>query len=108
MLRTHTCGELKTDSIGKSVVLTGWVASRRNLGSMIFLDLRDRYGITQITLNPQRNNPELMELAQNIGVEWVISVTGKVIARTPQTVNPKMITGEIEIEVSDIKILSKA
>jgi len=108
MLRTHTCGELKTDSIGKSVVLTGWVASQRNLGSMIFLDLRDRYGITQITLNPQRNNPELMELAQNIGVEWVISVTGKVIARTPQTVNPKMITGEIEIEVSDIKILSKA
>jgi len=108
MLRTHTCGELKTDSIGKSVVLTGWVASRRNLGSMIFLDLRDRYGITQITLNPQRNNPELMELAQNIGVEWVISVTGKVIARTPQAVNPKMITGEIEIEVSDIKILSKA
>jgi len=108
MLRTHTCGELKTDSIGKSVVLTGWVASKRNLGSMIFLDLRDRYGITQITLNPQRNNPELMELAQNIGVEWVISVTGKVIARTPQTVNPKMITGEIEIEVSDIKILSKA
>ena len=108
MLRTHTCGELKTDSIGKSVVLTGWVASQRNLGSMIFLDLRDRYGITQITLNPQRNNPELMELAQNIGVEWVISVTGKVIARTPQAVNPKMITGEIEIEVSDIKILSKA
>lgn len=108
MLRTNTCGELKTNSVGKSVVLTGWVASRRNLGSMIFLDLRDHYGITQITLNPQRNNPELMKLAQTIGVEWVVSVSGKVINRTPEAVNSKMLTGEIEIEASDIKIMSKA
>ena len=108
MLRTHTCGELKADAIGQSVTLTGWVASRRNLGSMIFLDLRDHYGITQITLNPQRNDKELIELAQSVGVEWVLSVTGNVIARATEAVNAKMITGEIEIEATDIKILGKS
>jgi aspartyl-tRNA synthetase len=100
MLRTYTCGELTNKSIGNIITLTGWVASRRNVGALIFLDLRDRYGVTQITLDPSRNNEQLINLAQEVGVKWVLSVTGKVVARPESMVNTKMITRAIEIETT--------
>jgi len=107
MLRTHTCGELTAKTVGDVVTLTGWVASRRNFGALVFIDLRDRYGITQITLDPSRNDARLMDLAQEIGAEWVLSVTGKVVARPESMINTKMTTGAIEIETTEIKVLNK-
>ena len=96
MYRTHTCGELRIDNAGKKVTLAGWVQKVRNLGSMTFVDLRDRYGITQLVFE---GTPEL-------GREWVIQVEGEVIER--ESKNPKIPTGDIEIKVSDLNILNKA
>lgn len=105
MLRTHTCGELSISDLGKEITLTGWVQKSRDLGGMTFIDVRDRYGITQLTFNAD-DNARLRAQARELGREYVIRVTGKVIERSNK--NPKMSTGEIEIKVSLLSILNAA
>lgn len=105
MMRTHTNGELTMAHVGREVTLCGWVQRSRDLGGMTFIDLRDRYGITQLAFNMETNAP-LCERARALGREYVVQVTGKVIERSSK--NLKIPTGEIEIEVSDFKILNVA
>ena len=92
MLRTHTCGELTITDLNKEVTLTGWVQKSRDLGGMTFVDMRDRYGITQLTFNSD-DNAELRAQARELGREFVIRVTGKVIERSNK--NLKITTREI-------------
>ena len=105
--RTYTCGELRPPHIGQTVTLTGWVDTRRDLGGVIFIDLRDRYGKTQVVFNPQTHQ-EAHEQAKDLRSEFVISVTGKVEKRPAGTDNPKIATGEIDVLVSELTILNKA
>jgi len=105
MKRTHTCGELRAGDAGKTVTLNGWVHIRRNLGGMIFVDLRDRYGKTQVVFNPD-TDPSLHALAGTLRSEYVVSVTGTV-QRRPEA-NPEMATGEIDVIASGLDILNKA
>ncbi|MFD2161344.1 aspartate--tRNA ligase [Paradesertivirga mongoliensis] len=105
MHRTHTCGELTINDLGKDVTLAGWVQKSRDLGGMTFIDIRDRYGITQLLVNMDED-ADLCEQARGLSREYVIKVTGKVIERTSK--NPKMPTGDIEIKVSSIEILNEA
>lgn len=105
MYRTNTCGELRLAYVGQTVTLAGWVQRSRDLGGMTFIDLRDRYGITQLAFNMETNAP-LCEQARKLGREYVIQVTGKVIERSSK--NTKIPTGEIEIEVSELNILNEA
>ena len=105
-LRTHTCGDLTKKMVNDEVVLNGWVSSRRDLGGVIFIDLRDRYGITQIVFD--ESNKQLHEQAEDLRSEYVIGVRGKVLPRDEETINPAMPTGEIEIEVSELTIYSEA
>ncbi|MFZ4631831.1 MAG: aspartate--tRNA ligase [Patescibacteria group bacterium] len=107
MLRTHTCGELNTGHVGETVTLSGWVASARNLGGLIFIDLRDRYGITQAKLDPTTNK-EAAEIAEKLHSEWVVKIIGYVEARPQEMQNKKIATGEIEIIISSIEVLSEA
>ncbi len=102
--RTHTCGELGSADIGKTVTLNGWVAQVRDLGGVIFINLRDRYGITQLTFNP--DNKSSYEAAAGLKNEFVISASGTVAKRS--STNPNMKTGEIEVVVSDIQILNRS
>jgi aspartyl-tRNA synthetase len=106
-LRTHQCGKLGKENIGEEVVLSGWVQKRRDLGGVIFVDLRDRSGLVQIVLNPEYN-AEAHRIGDRIRSEYVLSVKGQVVSRSAETVNPKMETGEIEIHVSEIEILNEA
>ena len=101
MYRSHTCGELRQEHIGESVTLAGWVQKVRNLGAMTFIDLRDRYGITQIVVE-EHSAEETREAAAKLGREFVLQVTGKVIERSSK--NPKMPTGDIELAAESIKI----
>ncbi len=105
-IRTHNCGELTKNDKGSEVILNGWVATRRDLGGLIFIDLRDRYGITQIVFDEQ--NKKLHEMAELLRSEYVIGVKGTVISRSKETINPDMPTGEIEVEVTDMQVYSKA
>jgi aspartyl-tRNA synthetase len=103
MLRSHTCGELRLTDTGKSVTLTGWVQRSRDLGGMTFIDLRDRYGITQLAFNME-TNAELCLQARKLGREFVILANGKVIERSSK--NAKIPTGEIEIAVEKLEVLN--
>jgi aspartyl-tRNA synthetase len=105
--RTHTCGALRSENIGSVATLTGWVDSQRNLGGVVFVNVRDRYGKTQVVFNPQIN-PQLHELASSLRSEDVISVTGKIAPRPEGMINPNMPTGEIDIIASEIAILTRA
>jgi aspartyl-tRNA synthetase len=105
MLRTHTCGELNISNIGQEVKLSGWIQKSRDLGGMTFIDLRDRYGITQLAFNME-SNATLCEQARKLGREFVISVKGTVTER--ESKNKKMATGEIEIIVNEIEILNES
>jgi aspartyl-tRNA synthetase len=105
MLRTHTCGELRIEDTGKEVTLCGWVQRSRDLGGMTFIDLRDRYGLTQLAFNME-SHESLCRQARELGREFVIQVKGIVTERSNK--NPKMPTGDIEIIVADITILNKA
>ncbi len=104
--RTHTCEELRKNSKGKEVILSGWVNKRRDLGGLIFVDLRDRYGMTQVVFNPETLSD--FSTAESLKYEYIIKVTGKVVARDKKTVNKDMSTGEIEIHASSVEILSTA
>jgi aspartyl-tRNA synthetase len=105
MYRTHTCGELNIKNEGQEVVLCGWVQKSRDLGGMTFVDLRDRYGITQLLFNMETNR-ELCESARKLGREFVVRAKGKVRERSNK--NLKIFTGEIEIEVAELNILNKS
>jgi len=105
MLRTHTCGQLNPSDIGKEVILCGWVATRRDHGKLIFIDLRDRYGLTQVVFVPQESG-SAYEQAQDLRNEFVIRVSGKVNKRPAGTVNPKLATGEIEVLAKELEILN--
>ena len=106
MYRSNTCGELNASFIGKEVVLAGWVQKSRDKGGLVWIDLRDRYGITQIILNESQDSSSLLQKARTLGREFVIQVKGKVVERSSK--NDKISTGEIEIVPSEIHILNKA
>jgi len=103
--RTHTCGELGLEDAGQQVVLLGWVHRLRDLGSLAFIDIRDRHGITQVVA---RDNPALVEAVQSLRPEYVVAVMGMVERRTPESVNPKLKTGEIEIALNEVRLLNDA
>lgn len=105
--RTHSCGELTKQHIGEKVKLSGWVQKRRDLGGVIFIDLRDRSGLVQIVFNPD-SSKEALEIADKVRSEYVLSVEGTVISRSPETVNPNLATGEVEVVISEITILNAA
>ncbi|MFN8484371.1 MAG: aspartate--tRNA ligase [Anaerolineae bacterium] len=107
MLRTHTNGQLRRSDVGLSVTLSGWVHRRRDHGGLIFIDLRDRDGITQIVLNPA-NSPEAHATATRLGSEWVIRVHGTVAERPEGQHNPDLATGDIEVMVDSVEVLNPA
>jgi len=106
MFRTKTNGELTLSNLNEEVTLSGWVQTIRDKGFMIWIDLRDRYGITQLVFDEDRSTKALMEQAKNLGREFVIQVKGTVIERSSK--NPKIPTGEIEILVSELHILNES
>jgi aspartyl-tRNA synthetase len=106
--RTHTCGELRPSDIGKKVRLNGWVNSQRNLGGLLFIDLRDRYGLSQVVINPETFDPTMLAVAQRTRSEFVLAVVGTVMARPEGTVNEKLDTGGIDVNVEEFYILSES
>src|SRR5215218_5917128 len=100
MLKSHNCGELRPDHLNQEVTLAGWVNRRRDQGGLIFIDLRDRWGGTQLTIDAQ-SAPEAHRTGSDVGREYVIQVKGKVRARPEGMINPNLATGAIEIEVHD-------
>ncbi|HBK87637.1 MAG: aspartate--tRNA ligase [Cyclobacteriaceae bacterium] len=106
MLRTHTCGELRLQHVQQKVTLTGWVQRLRDKGSLLWIDLRDRYGITQLFLEEGKSDPQLIEAARHLGREFVVRVTGTVSER--QSKNDKIPTGEIELKVEQLEILNES
>jgi len=107
MYKTHTCGELRATHANQQVTLAGWVHRRRDHGGVIFLDLRDRYGIVQVTINPNLSQ-ETLERMANVRMEWVLQITGTVQMRPAGMQNPKMQTGEVEVIAESIKVLNPA
>jgi aspartyl-tRNA synthetase len=107
LTRTHTCGELRASDAGKSVVLLGWVNRRRDHGNLIFLDLRDRYGISQVVLDKDLGEAAHLK-AEQARPEFVVAAIGKVRLRGKDVINPKMVTGEIEIVADELRILNDA
>ncbi len=105
LARTHTCGALTAADVGKDVVLLGWVHRLRDLGSLLFIDIRDRHGVTQVVV---RDDDALIARAGRLRAEYVIAVLGHVEARTPETVNAKVSTGAIEVRATDIVLLNDA
>src|ERR1700686_4806523 len=98
--RTHTCGELRAEHIGQTVKLNGWVNTTRAYNDQVFIDLRDRYGLTQVVF--EADNPALFELPHEVRGEWVLSVTAKVRARLPGAANAKLATGAVEVEANHL------
>lgn len=105
--RTHQCGKITEQYIGEKVTITGWVQKRRDLGGLIFIDLRDRSGIVQIVFSPEVS-AEALETAEKVRSEYVLTITGSVLERDPSTVNPAMSTGKIEISGEEVQILNSA
>ena len=106
MYRTHNCGELRISDLGKQVTLSGWVQKSRDKGFMVWVDLRDRYGISQLIFDEERTSKDILQNAKSLGREFVIQVKGEVIERSSK--NPNILTGEIEILVTELKILNKS
>ncbi|MFH1891273.1 MAG: aspartate--tRNA ligase [Candidatus Zixiibacteriota bacterium] len=106
--RTHTCGELSLADAGKIITLNGWVHGRRDHGGLIFIDLRDRYGVTQVVFRPETVSADILKTAGKLGYEFVVSASGKVVPRPDGMKNPDMVTGEIEIEATELTILSES
>ncbi len=107
MLKTHNCGELRAENAGQQVTLAGWVHRWRDQGGLVFLDLRDRWGITQVTIN-QQTAPEAHAVAEEARNEWVLQVTGTVVKRPAGMQNPDLTTGAIEVEATKVVVLNKA
>ena len=104
MYRTHTCGELRLADAGKEVVLSGWVQRVRDKGTLLWIDIRDRYGLTQLFLQEGVTSAEVIEKARTLGREFVIQAKGKVIER--ESKNPNIPTGEIELQLTELNILN--
>lgn len=105
--RSHRCAELGLQNVGETVTVMGWTQKRRDLGGVIFVDLRDRSGLLQVVFNSEVGK-ELFEKAEKIRSEYVLAVSGEVVKRAPETINPKMVTGEIEVIAKELRILSAA
>jgi len=105
--RTHTCGQLRKDAVGEEVILNGWIHSRRDHGGLIFFDLRDRYGKTQVVFD-ESVAAEAFHTAKGLGMEDVIAVKGKVVARSKENINPNMVTGEIDVQALELEVLNEA
>lgn len=105
--RTHNCGQLRLDDVGKKVALAGWTQSYRDHGNLVFIDLRDRYGLTQLVFNPEKH-PDAHKLARTVRCEWVIAAKGIVQPRSEGMANPKLPTGEIEVAIEQLEILNVA
>jgi aspartyl-tRNA synthetase len=103
--RTHTCGALRKQDVGKTVRLSGWVHRLRDHGGLLFIDLRDHYGLTQAVADPQ--SPAFKQV-ERLKPEWVVRIDGEVVARTPETVNPNLPTGEVEVRIKSLEVLSEA
>jgi aspartyl-tRNA synthetase len=103
--RTHTCGQLRKSDVGANVRLSGWVNRRRDHGGLIFIDLRDHYGITQCVIEPDAAAFAAVDAARS---EWVLTLTGQVVARTPETVNPDLATGEVELRIESCAVQGRA
>jgi aspartyl-tRNA synthetase len=103
--RTHICGELRKEDVGKTVRLSGWVHRVRDHGGLLFIDLRDHYGLTQVVADP--HSPAFKD-AEKVKPEWVVRIDGEVVARTPETVNPNLPTGEVEVRIKELGVLSEA
>src|ERR1039457_3527594 len=108
MKRTHHCNELRPGNVGQTVTLSGWVHSRRDLGGLIFIDVRDREGRTQTVFDPSDLSKELFERAASLRSECVVSITGGVRRRPEGTNNPKIPTGEIEMVAAGLEVLNMA
>jgi aspartyl-tRNA synthetase len=105
MMKSHTCGELRLGHVGQQVTLAGWVNRRRDYGNLVFIDLRDRWGTTQVVVDPSRA-PEAHEIARQVRAEYVLQVVGEVVARAEEAVNPNMETGEVEVQAQQVRILN--
>jgi aspartyl-tRNA synthetase len=104
--RDHTCGQLRRADVGQTVKLAGWVHSYRDHGNLVFIDLRDRDGLTQLVFDPDTCGKPIHDESRKLRSEWVVSVSGTVTARAPEVVNPKLPTGEIEVRVATMEVLS--
>src|SRR5690606_3152327 len=104
MLRTHTCGELRIGDVNRNVTLAGWVQRLRDKGSLLWIDLRDRYGITQLVFDETNTPQELMEQARKLGREYVIQAEGTVVERVSK--NDRIPTGDIELRVTKLTVLN--
>ena len=107
MYKTHSCGDLRATHASQKVTIAGWVHRRRDHGGVVFLDLRDRYGIVQVTINPNLSK-ETLDAISNVRMEWVLQVTGTVQERPEGMTNPKMATGEVEVIAESVKVLNPA
>ena len=103
--RSHTCAALTTADVGNNVRLSGWVHRVRDHGGLLFIDLRDHYGTTQLVIDPDSS---AFKLAETVRSEWVIRVDGEVKARTPETVNAKQATGAVEVFIRELEVLGEA
>ena len=103
--RTHTCGALRLADVGEDVRLSGWIHRKRDHGGLLFVDLRDHYGLTQLVLSPQSEGFAILD---GLRAESVVRIEGEIVARTPDTVNPNLSTGEIEVRVRSADALSEA
>jgi len=103
--RTNTCGELRADDVGKTVRLSGWVHRIRDHGGLLFIDLRDHYGITQIVADP---DSPVFAAAEKLKPEWVVKIDGEVVARTDDTINPNLPTGQVEVKAAGLEVLSES
>src|SRR4051812_43763948 len=103
--RSHTCGELRRSDVGKTARLSGWVHRARDHGGLLFIDLRDHYGVTQCVIEP---DSPAFAVASEARSEWVLTLTGPIVARTPETINPDLPTGEIELRIQEVQVQSRA
>src|ERR1041384_3606583 len=103
--RSHTCGEVRPSHVGQTVRLSGWVHRKRDHGQLLFIDLRDHYGVTQVVFTPES---EAFKAAESVKLESVICVSGRVIARTAENINPTLPTGQIEVVAAALELLSAA
>src|SRR5882672_9715898 len=105
LARTHTCGALRAADVGQDVILLGWVHRIRDLGGVTFIDIRDRNGVSQVVV---RENEALMAVAKRLRSEFVVGVSGHVQRRSPETINAKLATGEVEVLAIEIRLLNEA
>ena len=105
--RTHTCGQLSIKDLKKAISLNGWISKTRDLGSLIFIDLKDRYGTTQVVFN-QDTNKDVFNKMKKLGLQDVIGISGVVVARPSDAINKDLSTGEIDVEANELEVYNEA